>query len=312
MAAANARWPFERLLWALLDWRNIGGAKVQEIAAREGKGAARRYVRRSWHKATARVRTTPSITDRASACAAIARIKAEAAHAAWSRIAASTDFAVLSAHIAVAAKVGHLDHGLSVRQAAEDAGVRAATASASQRRLIAAGWLRRIEVGRGPAATVWRLRSPKIACLDAPDAAAATDAGAELLAGSGSDAFRWGGLWKSALRVWNALRFDEGLTARQLKDRIGGMSAETVRRKLRHLARYGLARRGEGRLWFRLERDLDDVARAVEKLGVGAEQRARHAEERRAYLEDRAALQRRRCLGPRLPGRSGDLGSRPT
>lgn len=309
MAAAGGGWSSDQLWRALRDCRNVGGQKVQEIVTRKGEIAARRYVERSWRKAVARARTSPPIVNRASARVIIASIRAQAAHTAWSGTAGSTDFAVLGAHIAVVEKVGHLDHGMSVRQAADDAGVRAATASQSQRRLVAAGWLQRIKIGRGPTASLWRLRSPKVTRLTDLATARRMAVITDLRADAGADAFRWGGLWKSALWVWNALQLDVGLTAKQLNERVAGMSVETVRRKLRHLARYGLARRGEGRIWLRLDRDLDDVARELEKSGVGAEQRARHAEERRAYLEDQAALQRRRCLGPRLPRRPGDLGS---
>jgi hypothetical protein len=159
LAAVNAGWPFERLLWALCDGRNAGGAKVQEIAGLSGESGARRYVLKSWHKAQGHARTQP-VQDRTEARAAIAHILAQAERCPWSGMAGATNRAVLQAHIEIAHKKGSLVYGASVRQVAERAGVSWPTAHTAHKRLAAARWLRcvnRSRPGRDSGATTWRL-----------------------------------------------------------------------------------------------------------------------------------------------------------
>lgn len=157
LAAVNAGWPFERTLFVLSDPRNVGGAKVQQIAEQEGGSRARAYVRRSWGRARARVASSPAFRDRDGAREVVQQIEQHADAIAWPGKAGSTDRAVLQAHLDLARELGLLTYGASDRSIGLRAGTRYATANEAHRRLVVRGWLRRLQKGTGSKASTWRL-----------------------------------------------------------------------------------------------------------------------------------------------------------
>jgi hypothetical protein len=157
LAAVNAGWPFERALFFLADPRNLGGAKVQQIAEEEGRQRARAYVRRSWKRAQERVTSSPAFRDRDDARKVVQQIEQHADAIAWPGKAGSTDRAVLQAHLDLARELGLLTYGASDRFIGERAGTRYATANKAHKRLVARGWLTRLQKGKGPKASTWRL-----------------------------------------------------------------------------------------------------------------------------------------------------------
>jgi len=165
LGAVNAGWSLQRLLWELSDRRNLGGEKVQEMMARNGRAEAERYVRKSFTKAEARALKAPEIRDRDAACRTIEALIDEADRHPWSGRAGASALAVLHAHFDVSSRKGSLEYGLAVREAAERAGLSTPTASKAQRGLIAAGWLRRISTGSGCVASAWKLSFPTRAHL---------------------------------------------------------------------------------------------------------------------------------------------------
>jgi len=160
LAAVNTDLTFERFFWELCDPRNGGGGKVQQILQTKGESAARRYAKRSWDRAVAYARSHPPIHDRTSAQERIATITMSADACPWRGQAGGTDRAILEAHIGIALRMSNLEYGASTRQVAEQAGVSLPTVLKAHQRLIARGWLTRLDLGRGQLATIWRLRSP--------------------------------------------------------------------------------------------------------------------------------------------------------
>ena len=155
----NAGWPFAPA-WALRDRRNVGGFKVQEIgdALARCSTALRAPLLPAGRGARARAPRNPGCRRRARAIATSADLPSPA----LAGKAGGTDPAVLQAHFEIAHQKGSLVHGASARQVAELAGVSWPTAYKAQRRLTKAGWLRRLQIGRGHEATTWRLRPGKM------------------------------------------------------------------------------------------------------------------------------------------------------
>jgi hypothetical protein len=161
LAAVNARWPFDRFFRALLIPQHAGGEKVQELVTERGIRHARLYAHRCWRRAEARAAASPVFRDRQGALAVITMIERDADECAWPGTAGGSNRAVLQAHLELARKLGSLTYGASDRLITERAGVTFPTANKSHKRLSAHGWLARVELGRGPRASTWRLCLPK-------------------------------------------------------------------------------------------------------------------------------------------------------
>lgn len=159
-AAHQAGWSWEDFEQALLDRANCGGAKAQELHRVRGRVDAARYLRLSWQRAREYLRTEPSRS--ATGASAIAtRVQHLADHRAWPGKAGSTDRAVLAAHLAIAITTNKRIYYASVREVAEHAGISVPTAVKSHRRLMESGWLRRLRIGVGHHASLWRLELPR-------------------------------------------------------------------------------------------------------------------------------------------------------
>src|SRR6266404_5122389 len=162
-AAVNQNYSEEWLLKVLLNPQNLAGEKVQRMDERE----ACRYVVQSYRKAQAFVAMRPAFRGCGEAAAAVMEkidLAAEVIlRSAGSGQAGATDYCVLSAHLAIARRVGSLSYGASDREVAELAGLSRPTVTRSQKRLIEKpGFLKRI---RRPAigattASQWRIRLP--------------------------------------------------------------------------------------------------------------------------------------------------------
>lgn len=104
------------------------------------------------------------------------------------------------------------------------------------------------------------------------------------------DAWRWRGLGKIAMRIWDLLG-EPGFTSDKLPARIG-VTPRTVRRHLARLKRFGLVRHDGGRRWVRVD-DAAILARTAQDLGVagkGERQREQHLRERFAFHMRREGL----------------------
>ncbi len=164
LAAVNAGWPFARLLWALRDRRNVGGLKVQEIGERVGDDAARRYVLRSFQKAEARARA-----PRNPGCRRRARGDCRPRQTCGSPALAGQGWRHGSRRLAGALRDRPPEgEPRPWRECSASRGTRrrlVADRVQGQRRLTKAGWLRRLQIGRGHEATTWRLRPGRCGTL---------------------------------------------------------------------------------------------------------------------------------------------------
>lgn len=294
LAALNAGWSRQDYIGAVLESR--AGEKLRKRGARAGG----RYLGETWIKAERHFSPARVVARQASAVELVEQVSAAARATDWTGRSGPTDHAVLLAHIAHAADVRHCPYRSDVRTIADRAGVVATTVSKAQRRLVAAGWLRRLHRGSLGNASTWVLRLPERltpACTESPlrggdettvhvrDGRAATETVHAQTAEPSADVWRArGGLGKGALLVWRAVGDDavptevivEGLRWRRPR----------VRRLLARLQRVGLVEKcAEG--WRRGSADPGDVARVLGVLGVAARQRRRHAAERRDYRERR-------------------------
>jgi hypothetical protein len=103
---------------------------------------------------------------------------------------------------------------------------------------------------------------------------------------TGADVWRWAGLGKSTLRVWEALDATSPVGTTALGERLR-LSHRMTRRHLERLGRHGFARMtSEG--WMKAEPDASMVARQLEVEGVGARQKTRHLRERKLFRRERA------------------------
>ena len=92
------------------------------------------------------------------------------------------------------------------------------------------------------------------------------------------DAFRHGGLSKSAFKVWEALT-DSPVSLRDLSTRLGYKRPDSMRRLLAVLAHHGLAAKADDG-WRRLTPDLDALARDLGTSGKGEAQQKLHGAQR--------------------------------
>ena len=158
LAMVNARWPEAAITRALLDPKNIGGVKVQELARTRGERRARAYVGRLYARASERWQASPPRREeRESARAAVAGLRHFVEHMAWRGKAGGTDSVVILAHLEIAHRLAATMYNASARQIAEATGAHRITVQRSHRRLVRAGWLVCERTGRGSEATTWTL-----------------------------------------------------------------------------------------------------------------------------------------------------------
>ena len=103
------------------------------------------------------------------------------------------------------------------------------------------------------------------------------------------DVFRFRGLGKSALEVWEVLG-DGDATVKEIS-KITGRHPSTVGRVLKEIAGIEDIQTGElirmvvkrDQKWHRLEVDLERVAEIIGIAGIGQQQREKHRKERERY-----------------------------
>jgi len=123
VARVNARFSKESIWRLLIDPKNRGGEKLQEMRQRSGERAARRYFGHGYDRALDFVRSSPAFRDRSEAMAALANIERAASRHHWRGRARKTDRVVLIAHLNLASRLGSLSYGFSAREIADAAGV---------------------------------------------------------------------------------------------------------------------------------------------------------------------------------------------
>jgi hypothetical protein len=297
--AVSTGWFPAVIFSALMDLQHIGGRKVQEIARRKGVPTARRYVESACRKAFGYLqRCKFGVTETIRSLMHLSHTNGD-----WHGRAGNTDRAVLRAHFQIALRVKRLEYGASVREVAELARISSiATVSASHRRLVECGWLKR--ASRQPRhaklvcgkvdqqATRWTLREGRDTSITQPNNLSSSWGCKECSVGltnSSSDVFRWGALGKAAERIFQALEGQvDGRTAQQIAV-LQGMSRAAALKQLRKLEKRGLASRSSGRepSWVLGKRSVDEAAQELGTAGALERQMAHHAHERERYLRKR-------------------------
>jgi len=293
-------WGAGRIERALLDPNHRAGYLIRSARKQHGKAAARAEVLRLVAKADAYVVARPAVTDRHDAVASLVRIRAAADDVPWSGRTGTTDRAVLEALVTLAGRGGGPVFRASQRQAAEVANVNRRTAAASLMRLVDRGWLTEQERGTGERGTTWRLSEPANATAPVPPPGKGVTTGALPFATLAThDACSTGCLGASGARVLAlVLNSEDALTAVEMAV-VLGLSPNAVRTRLRRIESAGLAVVAEDRTWTpraRYEaavlRALDLLAAWTGKAGTQEARRERHADDRQAYADARAAKQR--------------------
>lgn len=205
----------------------------------------------------------------------------------WRGLSGSTRRKVLLAVLAIAREAHARAVTISVRQAAERAGVRLETAHRHLTALQAEGWLRKLTTGYGSVGSKYLLTRPPRQLLQ--DRNTTPRGGAELLFRSrntlldtSGDAWRWRALGESARLVKAVL--DTGQTFSTATDlaRTVGVHRSTAKRVLERLEAHGLALH-DGIGWHRGAAELEAVTLTLRTAGAGARQREHHAQERENF-----------------------------
>lgn len=208
---------------------------------------------------------------------------------AWPGRAGLYDQAVYLAHLGIAHRAGREHYGAASRELAELAGVSHVSANAATRRLVAAGLLKVQQAGTVSRPTVYRLVGQDVHKLTTPTPPFVR----ECKVFAAHDAFRPGGLGKSAAQVWALLQAGPQTVADLATQT--GRTPRTVRAALKRMARIVEPVTGEivltmvereGEKWQALPGvDLDHVARVTGTAGKGKAQRARHRQERQSHRQ---------------------------
>lgn len=240
---------------------------------------------RLWDKAATRLACSPrsaAITGRPTALAEVERWSSALPAQAWAGMGGATDLAMAEALVAAARRAGGPVLGASLPALALGAGVAAATARRSLRRLALAGWLEVVAAPTATTATVYRLRLPASVTPPVAAPAGTTTGGGEL----GADLARWAGIGKCAARVLRSLTATPASTAALAAGLRTSPTAAAI--LLRRLEALGLASR-DARGWSRGPAQTASVAERLGVAGTGAAQAAAYAAERaeRAELRER-------------------------
>jgi hypothetical protein len=295
--AVNAGWSFDRFAAELAR---------SPFAADADRHGGEPWLRRSWTTAVRFVAENPS-----HAPDTVAQVRELAAVWPWRGQGGRTDLAVLLAHLDAADAAGGPVHVLPRAAAGVEAATSDRTVVRARHRLVAAGWLVRLDEGSGKLAAVWRVAVPEGARELSPPQAhtprSPEGRGDTLRVDRGHDAFRWGALGKVGAEVVEVLAdADRPLTAVEVARRCRtAPHPATVRRVLARAAEGRMvARSGAG--WVLLDASpvaLEAVAVAHGTAGrrvaaVDAAVRAREARQaaRLAWVAEHLAARRR---GPR-------------
>ena len=289
LAVANRQWSFEEFA-TLMRCQGLGIAlDFDQRVSERGNLATIRWLEHAvWEKAVAYVLANPSKVRRNPD---VERMRRWVLRESWSGRTSSTDRAVMLGFLEMGTRLGCLDFDLSIRDLAVFSGVETNTADKAWRRLEKKGLITRTEKGRSgldvgvegfSRASRWRLHPPQVDEVEVEEVTEMPQVG--------HDAWRNRvGLGQSAQRVYGALCTHE-LTNSQIT-KATGLHRNTVNRQLKQLSDLGLVSK-EGKVWSRLEVDLDLLAIDIGAAGKGDRQRARHAAERAAqnrYWSDRQA-----------------------
>jgi hypothetical protein len=287
-SAANRGWTREQFREVMLNRSNKGAAKILE----KTETAAWAYLDRCWDKAIEFVSRNPPISNRETALRQVRAIRAAIDRLDWSHPTGPIDYAVLMVHLDIAETLANLGYAASIRRIADKAGVTKDTVMAAHARLSRFLICLPVSVGR---TSRWKLRTA--AARDSNNLPTCEEYCPNQRDGSDHDVWHHWGLGKGCWRAWNVLSVNGGLTSSELADRLRSKPPTTIDR-LERLRRSGLTRCSCSH-WYRVERDLEEVAAELGTLGRLAARKGRHRAEQEHYERQRQDDERSR-LGSKL------------
>jgi hypothetical protein len=204
---------------------------------------------------------------------------------AWQGRTGAVDRLVFIAHAQIAYKSGRLTYAAACRDLADMAGVSHMTATRATWRLCDSGLLIPDKKAVADSANLYQLGS-----LDIPLHSLSTSIVRKCNTMSAHDAFRFGGLGKSAGEVYAALQ-KRTATVDELAE-ITGRHERTVKRAIDRMEKLADPLTGEylpmvasddGEIYHSLPVDFDRLAYAVGTAGMAERQRKEHIKERRLH-----------------------------
>jgi hypothetical protein len=253
--------------------------KYTELRQAAGDREALRWLRRTYDVQAAWAEAHES-TGRTRARAALAW----ALDRPWPGRVGSSDRAVFLAHAEIARQAGKLEYAASVRRLAEAAGIAVDTAQKANRRLLEAGLVTSVSPAFATAANVYALSGQSQ--YTSPQAYR----GEVYRVCPSDDVWRFRGLGKRALAIWQYLRSHPGATVAELAEATG-CCVKTVRRAIAKMTRLIDPETAEvlrlvaadGAGWRAVEADMEAGARAVGTAGAAEKQRKTHSQQRAGF-----------------------------
>lgn len=145
-----------------------GGALLRDLARAKGHDHAVRYLDRVWQRAVRKTAESAPIRERRDAVVELAKLRTAIEVFPWAGQAGQTDRANLLFRLGMCERAGGMDHDVSQRQLALGIGASESTAKRSDKRLIEAGWLWRVQQGSSEGASKWRLGRPVSRTVEVP------------------------------------------------------------------------------------------------------------------------------------------------
>lgn len=290
-ALFNAGFCFDEILAIFESYPAAG--KFREIETTQGDIAATSWLRTCFDSA----RNWCATDSPARRLARTTQVLAEAAP--WPGRTGSADRAVFLAHLNLAHRSGRDVYHASSRDLAEIAGCARHTASKACRRLRAAGHLELVTPASFPYANRYRLpEKTKIDPLPHMVLYGMDRTSSFLL----PDAFRQGGLGRSAFEVLRALEAD-GLPTKELAKRTG-RHVQTIRKSLHRLRTLGYTRKSDGK-WFGTPIEKIDLLELARQLGMSNAGKTQHEKHKAERLRRTITLKMLRSVP--WPGQAGQV-----
>lgn len=270
--------------------RNPCSGKYSEFKAENPKNAER-WLQHSFDEAAKWARSHESV-PRKTAQAAIDWANAQP----WPGRTGAVDRLVFLAHLEIAHRAGRLTWAAACRDLAERAAVSHMTATRATHRLCAGGFLTIHTPATVDCANLYSLGKRLDKSLHFLTKGAFRECND--LSANAHDAFRFGGLGKSAGEVWQVLQQGPAILDELAAQT--GRHPKTVKRVLERMERLADPLTGEilpmiarldAQTYQALPVDLDQVAQVIGTAGIGEQQQAQHAKERRLHARSLSRLE---------------------
>jgi hypothetical protein len=304
LGAAAVGYSGDKLYSLMLKPENLGGEKTRRDVHEKGEAKAKYwFLKYVWAKAEEQVKKNPTITDPDEAVLKLCEMALEVEDYKWDTTALKGSTSKVSGNTLRKLCVVVIQMGITHRTfnpllpqltLTELAAMDVQSVRKGLKGLEQLGWIRKNSTGYGTKASEYKLlvgSSRKNPPHSSPPRGVFKYRGFDDVS---HDLFQSGGaLGDSGRRVLHCLDSIEGLEAKEVSD-ILGLKVATTRNKLNRLAVLGFALK-IGRVWYRVEGDLDEAAVVVGTAGRAERRkktndflRSQHVESYGEYLFLRA------------------------